>query len=274
MKQIYFKKEKINPYFPKRLPKSLRLIQKKRHFRLIIYFSLFNLILIVYILFFSNYFLIKELEIKGQKDVPEIFISEMIGKQEKKWRFWLGKQTNLFLFDKNETAKEISQIVALEKITIKKNWPDKLIINIEEKRPVLVLITNNKYYYLDKSGIAIREVNFFSIDPYLPVVYNQKNETPSVGQAVFEEKKINFIFELLKKLPDNIKILPFEVSSNKMEILTLKSLDGWRAIFDPAQDLDAQSRNLNLILKNKTTEEIKKVDYFDLRFTDRIYYKE
>lgn len=274
MKQIYFKKEKINPYFHRRLPKSLLLARKKRHFKLIILFSLINFFLIIHIIFFSNYFLIKKLEVKGQKDIPEIFISEMIGKQEKKRRFWIGEQANLILFDKNEAIKTISQIVDLEKITIKKNLPDKLIIDIEEKKPVLVLIANNKYYYLDKSGVAIREVNFFSINPYLVVVYNQKNEIPSIGQLIIEDKKINFIFELLEKLPSDIKILPFEISSNKMEVLTLKSKDGWRAIFDPKQELDAQLQNLNLILKNKPAEDIKKIDYFDLRFTDRIYYKE
>lgn len=274
MRQIYFKKDQSNPYLANKSPKSFRLTQKKRHLKLIVNFAVINLILIIYLLFFSSYFLITRIQIKGLKYIPKNFITKLIKEQENDKRFLLGSQVNLILFNKKEAIEKIGKIVSLENITITKKLPSQLILNIKEKEPALVWIANEKFYYLDKFGTAIREINFFSINPYLPIIKDQKNETPVIGESVIKPEKINFIFALLKKLSTEIKISSLEASNHGIEILTLKSSEGWKAIFDPSQPLDSQLNNLNLIIKNKSADERKKIDYFDLRFLDRIFLKE
>jgi cell division protein FtsQ len=274
MKQIYFKKKRPNTYFASRLPKSLRLTKKKHQLKLLLIFSSINFILIIYLLFFSNYFFITQIEVRGVRDIPQNFIIQFIQNQEQRRSFLLGKQTNLILFNQKEAIAKISQIVVLKQINIKKSLPNKIIVEIEEKKPALVWIINDKFYYLDQTGTVIREVNFFSINPYLPIIRSQISEYPIIGQRIIETTKINFIFNLLKQVPQEIKISSLEVLSPKMEVLTLKSKAGWQAIFDPAQSLEDQLNNLTLILKNKSAEEIKKIDYFDLRLPDRVYYKE
>ena len=178
------------------------------------------------------------------------------------------------LFKESDFLKKIEKIVALEKITLVRDLPNKIMINIQEKKPALVWISADKFYYLDKNGIAIREVNFFSIDPYLPIIHNQAQESLEISQIIINQARLNFILSLVAKMPQDVKITSIEASGQKLETLSVKFQEGWQAIFDPTQPLQIQLNNLSLALKNKTPEARKKIDYFDLRFPDRIYYKE
>ncbi len=86
-----------------------------------------------------------------------------------------------FLYDKNliflnsyEINKKIEQESFIENVKIKKIFPDKLVINIFEKKPIAVLIDGDKKFYLGKK-IDLFEFKEISKFKNLPIVNsNQK----------------------------------------------------------------------------------------------------
>ncbi len=95
-----------------------------------------------------------------------------------------------------------------------------------------------------------------------------------MGQRAVEKEKLKQIFEIKSKLKDDLKILISEASIISGERLNIKAMEGWQIYFNPAKDIKNQISNLILTLREKIPpEDWKNLEYVDLRFENRVYYK-
>jgi len=115
---------------------------------------------VVYFLFFSDFFLIKNIEINGNKsinsdDIKSVAINEMSAPE---FGFIPG---NNFLFDKNEKIKSalIKEFSEIKSVEVKKSFPNILEIEIIEKEPTVIWCRFNDCYYVDNSGIIFARAN-------------------------------------------------------------------------------------------------------------------
>ena len=130
--------------------------------------------------FTINKFEIKEIKIENNKILED---QELI----KTFSFLYSK--NIIFLDSYELKKNIDQKSFIEKIEIKKIFPDKLVIKVFEKKPIAILIDKHqKKYYLGKKTDLIE---FRKISKYenLPIV----NGEPKNFKKLFNDLiKINF----------------------------------------------------------------------------------
>jgi len=84
------------------------------------------------------------------------------------------KNINIFLIKNNEIASSITDLDFVKDIGIKKIYPDKIEININEHKIVAVISNNEKKYMLSKEGHVIENYN----DKFnsLPVIYGKNTE--------------------------------------------------------------------------------------------------
>ena len=133
--------------------------------------------------FTLNNFEIKEIKIEN---------NEILEDQELMNNFSFLYSKNIIFLNSYELKKNIDQKGFIEKIEIKKIFPDKLMIKVFEKKPIAILIDKyKKKYYLDKKNDLIE---YFEISKYknLPVV---KGDHKSFKKLFNNLIRVNFPVE-------------------------------------------------------------------------------
>jgi len=106
----------------------------------------------------SSFFKIQNIEVKNNKTIKK---KEIITRLNHIY------QKNIFFISKSEILEPIESIDFLDKITVKKKYPNTIIINIYETKPVAILFQNKKKYFLDNLSklIVFDETKFSEIYP-------------------------------------------------------------------------------------------------------------
>ena len=104
-------------------------------------------------------------EIKNIKIVNNFLIK----KKEIKEKLSKIHNKNIFLVKRNDIEESLKEINFLEKIEVKKKYPDTIIIKIFETKPVANLLKNKVKYILDSSSNLILFENNLSFNklPYI-----------------------------------------------------------------------------------------------------------
>ena len=130
--------------------------------------------------FTINKFEIKEIEIENNEILED---QELI----KIFSFLYNK--NIIFLNSYELKKNIDKNSFIEKIEIKKIFPDKIVVKVFEKEPIAILIDKfKKKYYLGKKTDLIEYKNILKFEN-LPIVEGERNSFKKLFDNLI---KINF----------------------------------------------------------------------------------
>jgi len=103
---------------------------------------------------------------------------------------------NIFLIREKEIKDPLKNINFLEKVKVKKIYPNKILIKVYESRPIAILLKNKKRFIIDSSSnlIPIKEKDNFND---LPQVFGEGAENNFIDLINFL-KKNNFPFHKIK----------------------------------------------------------------------------
>lgn len=171
--------------------------------RLIRRIILIVLVIIAIIIFLaSDFFNIKEIIVEN---------NEFVSKEEIISLSQISNDKNIFEINKNIIKNNIKQNSYIENITIKRKFPNKLVLNIEERKVKYMIQLGEAYIYINNQG-------------YMLDISNEKKDKPillGIKTDVSQFKKGNRLISVdLKKLDIVNRI--YEVSNNN-EILALIS---------------------------------------------------
>lgn len=262
VKRDYFNKSYNNPYFNHQ-------IESKQKFNTKLYIRILLVIFLIYVVFYSDLFKIKIIEVQGTDMINPIEIQNLV--QEKiKGRTWLiFPRNNLIFFNKLNLIKEINSKYLLDKLEIEKGWR-KIEIKVEEREAYLIYNNLKAQYFLDSTGTITKEMSSEDIDKYgqkFSILYVMQDV--NIGDKPVSARFVNFILELNKALElSGVKVKNYE--SGGVDQVNLVSPDGWRAYFSLNISMSQSIENLTAILSQKLKG--KKINYIDLRGGDKVYY--
>ena len=133
-------------------------------------------------------------EIKNIKIVNNFLIK----KSEIKEKLSKIYNKNIFLVKRNDIEESLKKINFLEKIEVKKKYPDTIIIKIFETKPVANLLKNKVKYILDSSSNLILFENNLSF-----------NKLPYIFGVDAENNFVNFLNQLNNNSFPNKEIINF-----------------------------------------------------------------
>jgi len=136
---------------------------------------------------YSNYgFKIKEIIIKN---------NHIIDKKKLLKDLSFLYNENLIFTKNSKIRKKLTQYSFIEGFNLKKKYPDKLEIEVIEKKPIAIIITNGQKYFLGKK---IELIDYRDLVKFqdLPLVYGDKESFKIFYNNL---KKINFPINLIKK---------------------------------------------------------------------------
>jgi cell division protein FtsQ len=222
-------------------------------------------------LLFSDFFKIRNIEISGLKKLEKEEVEKVIRENLEK-KIFIFRRDNIFLVNLNQIKSETFQkFPQVDKIEFRRKIPDKLLINIKEKREVALFFQNEKNFLLDENGIifeeATPEVQLLKIESFI-----NRGELV-LGEKVIEKETLTKILEIEKKLKDlNISLEKVLIVSE--DNLDFKTKEGWEIFIDPQKDIDWQITKLKIALENAIPKErISDLEYIDLRFGNFAYPK-
>ncbi len=190
------------------------------------------------------FFKINDIEITNTRIIKESEIFE-------KLNYLYNK--NIFTINKQDIENPISELDFLERIEVKKKYPNKIIIKIYETEPVAILIKNENKYYLDSSAnlIIFKENLGFS-------------DLPNIFGDGGENHFINFLTQLKNNNFPNQKIKSYyyyKIGRWDLQLLNDKVIK-----FPDSKIVEAIQKSVELLNR----EDFKNYNIIDLRIHDKI----
>lgn len=286
----YHRKQYNNPFFQKTKKRFFSRRKKSRYGRrgswrvkLAVFLFIVLVGAAVYFVFFSQYFAIKDVEISGTEKISQDDLRGLIGSQLAARRFFIFNQSNIFVFDGKTAEKIIDEKYALNSLKIDKSLPGTLKISLEEKKPAIIWKTDDKFYLVDWGGTVISEIPPGEVSGYpgnqpgakMAVVFDDNNAEVAVKEEILTSQIVQDINDLQNNLSQTteLRVLNFAMANHDDPTIKCLTGEGWEAYFSFVNDLNAQVNKLKVFLEEKNQEQRKGLQYVDLRFEDRVYYK-
>ena len=254
-------------------------IRKKKSIFRNRFFWPFILILVIlsgvfYLVSFSNFFQVKRTEISGNQRVPSENLENIL-KEEIEQEILFLSSKSIFLVNFNKIRERLlTEFPQIAKVDLKRNFPDKILVQIKERKPMAIFCQpqpEENCVLIDEEGIIIEQVSIKDLPKLAKIMGNI--DSPRLGEKVIEKNYLASILEIQRELTLNQKIeikkfIPLEGK------LTVYTLENWQIFFDPWGDILDQILNLTILLKEKIPPENRRnLEYIDLRFGDRVYFK-
>lgn len=257
---------------PKKHRRYYREYRRKKIIKKFLLISFLILIVLggaFYILFFSPFFRLKEIEILGNEKVQSqdlrIIIEQKIFKKliffSSKSIFWLD-----FQIPEKEILDNYPQIAT---VSFKKRFPSKIIVEIEERKKIGIFYQETTPYLINKEGVIFEEAEALNSN----FIVKSERTNFNLGDKVIEKENLEKILKIQKTLEVlEIDIEYFFLPSPKR--LDVKTSEGWQIYFSLIEDLDWQITKLKLALENKIPPEKRGIlEYIDVRFGNMVYPK-
>lgn len=264
-------------------------------------------------IFLLPYFRITKVTYYGLEIIRRAEFDDMLNTKFFNHRLGFIPGDNYFLVNTDRISREARNIYSLESITVKKTFPDSLLIDLKEKTSAVIYDNGQKYFLLDKNGTAVKYLSevlpvenmFVPAIPSLNGTSTQeKTATASstggqiVHQPDFRRLKNNFgqyplIYDenhpdIMEKQTGIVPPIIIKIAINWQEMMEKEGVGEIRyfVLENPLNGLIAETdkgwrlfiqpdHDLQTQMVNLKTilKNSRPKEYIDLRFNERVYWK-
>jgi len=205
-----------------------------------------------YLFIFSSVFQVKKITVLGTEKTSAEEIRIIVSNNAK----------NIFLADLEEIDRMLCQKYRqIGNVDIKRDLPDVLLVQIEERKPVAVISKYEGYFFIDKEAVIFEEI------PEKPLeMLIIKSE-----EDLIQKEQLDQVLKVNSVLRNDLKIPIKEILIKSEKRIDVKTMEEWNIYFNPKKDLDWQLEEFGILLKEKISlENRENLEYVDLRF-EKIY---
>lgn len=189
---------------------------------------------------------------------------------------WNIISRSIFLTGPKIISKDIlNEFPQIESAKVLKKFPQTIILQIKERAPFAVFCQTDdkKCFYIDENGIIFKILE--QIPENISII-RQLIEDKEVftGEKVVEKNIIDIISKIKTNLKDNFQIDIKSAMISTPFRLNIETSENWQIYFNLDSETDLQIAKMNLLLKDEIPANVRKtLQYIDLRFKSRAYYK-
>lgn len=238
----------------------------------------------VYLFIFSKYFRIARIDVYGDGKLVEASVRDSLRLLTQSRSWLIFPRDNIYIFPARAAEDRLKDQLLLQEIKINKVYPGALRVEFKTKKPALRLGTEKWIYTLDITGEVIEKRPNLSLASStakeraegddLPLLQGGSEELGIASKAV-EEELAQFIVVVAEEMSHGtgVAINSFSPIADSPSSLNVKTEEGWDVIFNIRINAREQIRKLSALLKEQTISKRQNLNYIDLRFGDRIFYK-
>lgn len=247
------------------------------------------ILLITLILIYSPLFTIKNIIINNapssetEQRIKRIIVDIIQAK-----KISLLPQSNLLFFNTTEVQKVINKEFYIEGLNFTRHWPNILRVNAPQGVMIAVWHTlppiDNKnteikenIYLLNKNGTLVQQISpNTTVDKNLITINEIKTAPYQLGEQIVSQKVAKFINNLNNSWRQELPKLTLNyIKFDAAIIPTIQVFtDGqWYVLFSSQKDALLQIVALKRLLDDKIKSDTAKLEYIDVRFGSKLYYK-
>ncbi len=242
--------------------------------------------------FYIPKFKIKEIAVEETSILDKEQVKEEIEGFLKGKFFGIFPYDNIFILPKAKiTANLLQNFPILKKITLSRDFPQKISVLVEERRPEALWclgqtststdsgdsasaganLGGNSCAFIDEDGFIFQPAPSFSGQIFIRFS-DERKKPAGIGEEIISktefQKLIIFKNLLVRK---NIDILKISLKEGGIYEINLK--EGWYILLNAENEPDSSFNNLELVLDSNIKEKRPNLDYIDLRFGRKVFFK-
>jgi cell division septal protein FtsQ len=235
----------------------------------------------VFALFFSPLAAVSQIEVRGVESYDPTLIQTEIEEQICGKYLNALPKNNIILFSKDTARENILQKFKMaEAVEIKKVFPDKLAVRVQERKLGLVFCGGEQCLVLDDRGRAIAPADFEKNElkeNELLRFFEDGGKTFQIGEMVMDAEYVQYVLAVREKIQDRAGIqISKEIRTPQIASgdIRMQTEEGWKVYLDWEITAEKEAEALHLVLENKISkDERKNLEYVDLRAENKVYYK-
>lgn len=251
--------------------------------------GIFVLLSSIVAFFYIPKFRIKNIGIEGLMILEKESLQSGIFNFLKNKFFGILPYDNIFILPKEKLTSFISRkFPPLKKVSVSRDFPQGVFILVEERKPESLWCRGEKSSviqtelalrsfseggcaFMDENGFIFQAAPFFSGDIFLKF-FDQRKEPADVGRNIMSGGEFIKLFSFYKKMKEkNFDVVSIDLKDGDIYEIFLK--DGWYIILNNQNELEESFNNLELVLKETIKEKMPELEYIDLRFGNKVFYK-
>ncbi len=163
------------------------------------------------------------------------------------------KGKNIWYVDEKKIEETLLIDIRIEKVKIKKIFPDTLVVDIKERKPYVYIVIDGRLYVSDEKGLVYGYEQEYKAGN-IPVVY------------LFDKKQKADVFNAVSKISASVLKDYVAYIYNEGEVINTVLKDG--VIFKSDKNSEKEKYNTGAALYLNRKSENLKTTYIDIRFKD------
>ncbi len=219
-----------------------------------------------------DFFQVKDIEISGPQD--EVPLAETLVERALSGEtLWFFPHSDIFFVSTKKIAQSVSQAFpSVASVSVSKKYFSTIFVTITDKTPAALWCLGSSCADMDQNGVAFEKADASSSS----LVVFTNGAAPTIGAAPLAADEFVPLLIFVNDLPQR-GIYATSVTLNSDDTDDIAIGTSTDIIVDPTKDLSQSLSNLDRVLENSnsgiTVENISSLQYLDLRFPDKIFYK-
>ncbi|MEK9209506.1 MAG: FtsQ-type POTRA domain-containing protein [Patescibacteria group bacterium] len=183
-------------------------------------------------------------------------------------------KNTIFLIPKNEIKRKIlDDFSRVKKMSIKRDWPLSLAISIVERQgKALWCAGDTSCAFLDEDGMIFEPSPVFSGRVFAKFL-DERAQKSGLGQEMISPNEFRKLLAFKNFLEDE-----FGFQTDKMVLKDFGEYEffmsaGWRILLNETESQSELFENFRIAFENELKDKSENLDYLDLRFGNKIFYK-
>lgn len=170
---------------------------------------------------------------------------------------------NMLTVDVSMVDRVMRQEPIVKSVNVRRQWPDKIIVQVEERRPVAFWQTPDGIYAVDQDGFVLTEAPG---PGSLPAITSHDGGVRVGGRV--PSGVLGLASDLTTRLPAAVGARPVEFEYSAARGLVVATDKDWNAVFGDERGTDSKLAVLAAVLQ---TADERELDFreIDLRFGER-----
>lgn len=205
---------------------------------------------------------------------------------EQTWRPW--HKTNLLMLDHEALSKALRERLFVDSVAVEKSYPNILRLKIIERQRSVVIVSDDRYYTVDASGIVtgpadgellqssrdIVAAKSFADDAHVPViVMNAASSSLQTGFQLASTDQVRRWLDIFRAMVNarmNVRFMKIEAPESSTARFV--SQRGYDIYVDLSKSIQSQITTYQQFMKTKPDENLVK-EYLDIRIMGKVFVK-
>lgn len=231
------------------------------------------LVLVLQSIFQIKLFRITQIEISDNQELQADEVKNFVQSQLDRSRLLMFKNNNYFLVKINRLTKDLMTNFNLDGAQVTKSFPHTIKIKLQEKISQFIWQRDDTLYLVSAKGVLNRQIE--ALDEKYLILQDFRAIKPS-GEQILNDNELNLINKIGDAWAANFsddKSLTRMYLSDDLSQLNVQVKAGYVIKLDATKDINEQLNNLKKVLAENIITDPNSVEYIDLRFGDRIFFK-